>query len=342
MSALTNKEFSVIYKENFQPVLVELEKSRVELEKKIRKCYIPMRIFGVIALVGIVAVLLLNISIFHTVSFSFMLMVTEHFVFFLFTLGIVGTVGFGFYISRLKEKFRTELKKEVFIKIISLFDDVKISDNCNLISNEEISNMGLFPEYLSKYDDDIVTGSHKGCCFTIDECSLMTDTSSHTTYFSGLIVKVQMNKGFTGKTIVGAEEYIQRQRGYEDVQLEDIEFMAGMKVYSTNQIEARYLLTPSLMERLYALKEVFSVSRSATAVTSHKHLKMHEALCQDFVSVAFVDGNIYLFVPTKENFFEIDIDTSLLNEDKYFDIYCQLQLILSVIDYLKLDLKLGL
>ncbi len=41
------------------------------------------------------------------------------------------------------------------------------------------------------------------------------------------------------------------------VKLEDIDFSKDFSVFSTNQIEARTILTPTFMERMKKLKEIF-------------------------------------------------------------------------------------
>ena len=51
------------------------------------------------------------------------------------------------------------------------------------------------------------------------------------------------------------------------------------------------------------------------------------------VSVGFVNGYAYLFIPTSQNFFEISTSDTLLNPAKYYSIYLQLKAILSVIDH---------
>ena len=60
------------------------------------------------------------------------------------------------------------------------------------------------------------------------------------------------------------------------------------------------------------------------------------------VSAGFVEGYAYLFIPSYENFFEVDTSKTLLDPTQYYIIYKQLDSILSVIDHLNLDSKTGL
>ncbi len=107
-----------------------------------------------------------------------------------------------------------------------------------------------------------------------------------------------------------------------EIELEDVNFAKKFKVYSQDQIEARYLLTTSFMERLQNLQKVFF---------------------GDSVEVSFVNGRILFLIKTKKDFFEsasILKEFSLLKETKAF--FDQLEAIFSVIDILKLDQKIGI
>jgi hypothetical protein len=63
---------------------------------------------------------------------------------------------------------------------------------------------------------------------------------------------------------------------------------------------------------------------------------------RNIVSASFKEGFAYLYIPSHENFFEVDINKSLLNFEQYYKIYNELEAILSVFDYLNLDSKTGL
>jgi hypothetical protein len=85
--------------------------------------------------------------------------------------------------------------------------------------------------------------------------------------FRGVIVKLDFNKNFTGHTVVVPEneskilgglfgESSTRKRK-EIVRLENPDFENQFSVYSTNDQEARYLLTPKLMELVMEAQALF-------------------------------------------------------------------------------------
>ena len=72
-----------------------------------------------------------------------------------------------------------------------------------------------------------------------------------------------MNKSFNGKTIVRKDIglignwFRKTFTSLENVKLEDPTFEKRFEVFSDDQIEARYLLTVTFMERLTQLAETF-------------------------------------------------------------------------------------
>lgn len=281
--------------------------------------------------------------------------------------------------SRKKNSLQAALKKEVVSKILLLFGNLYFSNGSQALKPSEIRSTGLFPRFASKRDGDSLAGIYQECNFLINESKLTHTESTGSgknrsrktvVDFKGLIVKIQMKKNFSGITIVGLDGYIKKMRGFEPVELESVKFMQGRKVYSTDQIEARYLLTTSFMERLDELGKTFMQSSgqayygapdgkesSTEAVDSSidkfetEHNLVTNFLSKQFssmlrratgVSAAFVDGYVYLFIPSYFDFFEVDLDKTLFDFNQYYRIYNEIASILEIIDFLKLDQKLGL
>ncbi len=106
------------------------------------------------------------------------------------------------------------------------------------------------------------------------------------------------------------------------VTLEDPEFSQFYDVYSDDQVEARYILTPTFIERLKNIREVIGAF--------HVHCYV-ENQC------------ITLFIENPRDFFEIgSFNESINNKKIYQDIFVQLITIFNLIHYFKLDKKLGL
>ena len=74
--------------------------------------------------------------------------------------------------------------------------------------------------------------------------------------FRGVMIELDMPKSFSGHTFAYEMAFSAQplrnasHKGYDLIKLEDVDFSKRYTVYSTNQTEARYVLTPAFMERL--------------------------------------------------------------------------------------------
>ena len=107
---------------------------------------------------------------------------------------------------------------------------------------------------------------------------------------------------------------LDKSRG-ELVQLENPDFEKMFAVYSTDQVEARYILTPNLMERIYNFCEKHEIT----------------------VSMAFHNSNVFVGIPMSKDFFEPNIFRTLLNYDRSKEYHDDMQLALSLVDELNLN-----
>jgi len=106
------------------------------------------------------------------------------------------------------------------------------------------------------------------------------------------------------------------------VYLEDPEFNRRYKVYSNDQIEGRYLITPAFMERFKNIQTAFGTQN---------------------VKCSFVDDKFFLAIPTKQNAFEIgNLFTPLDNPKHLEKFFREFSSILLLMDYFKLDERTGL
>lgn len=136
-------------------------------------------------------------------------------------------------------------------------------------------NMGLVPSYDRASYEDMLTGTRGDLPFEFFEAHLeerrqSTDSKGRSstkwvTVFRGQVLAVHFAKPFQGTTRVYRDAGIfngliklgQKFSRHERVALEDPVFEKAFEVYSTDQIEARYILTPDFMERLLNLEKAF-------------------------------------------------------------------------------------
>ena len=106
-----------------------------------------------------------------------------------------------------------------------------------------------------------------------------------------------------------------------EIKLEDPEFEKRYKAYSSDEIEGRYLITPTFMERFRTLHTSFGTNK---------------AKC------SFYGDRVMFAISTRKNLFEIgDLFTPLTNPKQINTFLSEISAIFDLIDYFKLDEKTG-
>ena len=129
------------------------------------------------------------------------------------------------------------------------------------IDLQALNSESLFDDYDSAVADNEFFGAHRGLPISIATLLLTLGSGKQRRVsFEGLLVEVTLPRGLKGTTAViagsGAFEQLRhwlKTSSRRHIALEDPRFAAIYDVWSTDQIAARALLTPALMERLLAL-----------------------------------------------------------------------------------------
>lgn len=164
--------------------------------------------------------------------------------------------------------YRSEVKDEVYPHIFSFYGEKFHYSKSGLLSVDGLRLSGLIPQYDEENNEDYVSGEYRGVLLEFQESKLIKvsrsgNRRSERVVFQGMFLLLNMNKRFQGKTLVLKDGGIignwfkqnlsATPTKMEHVALEDPEFEKLFEVYGTHQIEARYLLTTSFMERLKKL-----------------------------------------------------------------------------------------
>lgn len=255
-------------------------------------------------------------------------------VFLLIALGVYFYL-FGF--NRKRVDFKTEYKKVVVGKLATYISD-QLVFTPNIFIPESTYNASKI--FLS--DPDIYTGEDlvagKIGNTQIQFCELhtkdrQTDSRGRTTYvtiFKGIFFVADFNKHFNGQTYV-LSDFGERFLGAfgrmmqsinvgrpDVVRLEDPEFEKQFVVYSSDAVEARYILSPAFMQRLLEFKK-----RTGSNI-----------------QCSFVNNNIYLALPMKENLFESSLRRSVMNMNDVEEFYKDLLFCTSIVQTLDLDTRI--
>lgn len=225
------------------------------------------------------------------------------------------------------ESNRLSLKRKCMSKLLRVFGNIKWYNNSEVIKTDEIHKTGLFKVIADRFTDDEFVGDYHGVKFRMSETRFRVNEHVG---FTGVILAFEANKPFESHTIIVSKLAPDRHRSLnlEPVILEDPKFCRDYNVYSSDQIEARYLITPSLMERFRKLKVAFKTTDIACAFFKNK--------------VIFALDNEGLSGLSK-NLFEIDAYSAFTDDREAINIfYNELTSVLDMAAYFKLDEKTGL
>jgi Protein of unknown function (DUF3137) len=145
--------------------------------------------------------------------------------------------------------------------------------------------------------------------------------------FKGIVFCADFNKHFNSITVVkpkgfgGAfgKWFSQNVFGNKNiVELENVDFDKMFITESGDQVEARYILTPSLMEKLLELNQYANST----------------------ISISFIWSNVYIAFPLNHNYFEAPIFKSLLNADVLEKDLNMLRLMRHVVEELDLNTRI--
>lgn len=155
--------------------------------------------------------------------------------------------------------------------------------------------------------------------------------TSWSTIFQGLFIICEFNKHFQAQTVILPDtaqstfgsfigNWLQANNisRLELVKMDSPEFEKEFVVYSTDQIEARYILTHTLMSKLLHLKK------------KSKHP----------LYVSFIGGKIYMAIEYNKDLFEPSVFHSLLKYKIAMQYIQTLHLALGIVQELQLNQKL--
>ena len=192
--------------------------------------------------------------------------------------GLVGLFG------RNMKTSSTDEAKQLLIDKLSTVLGVRFSLSPHRLYGDQFEDLALVPGFDEATETDEVSGDFEGVDFVLQEAKLETIERTRTgrgttglavslvltatkqgnrnTVFHGLLGAFEFHKSFSSLTIGRSDRGVLNKLSNvfvsgERVRLESPEFEDLFEVYSDDQVEARYLLTPAFMERMVELHRRF-------------------------------------------------------------------------------------
>ncbi len=223
----------------------------------------------------------------------------------------------------------SSLNEVVFRKIIKFMNPTLEYIPIGHVGLAEFLESGLYQEKNYAIEgNDLISGRHNGVPFIACELwvshkrNFSDEKESPDNVFSGQFFVAKFNKKFSSPVYVrprkGGGDYTHTIG--EKISLEDPEFMNMFEVYSPDQVEARYILTPTTMERI---KNIAKRSKG----------KFY---------IAFNNNKITITNDSNETKFGVGFFDSLTKDDNKLlvDFYETIRDQLSMIDELKLNVRI--
>jgi hypothetical protein len=232
--------------------------------------------------------------------------------------------------------YRARFKKDVVAEIFRAVMPRASYSPDSYIKPEIFHQSAIFNPSGNLRGDDLVRGHIGGTPFEACELSSMhssNDNKKPPEGFHGIFFHIDFNKTIHGHTIVQPQNAVglrlKSRSGLSRVALEDPVFEARFEVYSSNPVEARYILTPALMERIVEVQSqtdkriclAFVANRAFVAV--HYGRQLFEpaiATTTSYESIARMADNFRLAelvvheLDLNTRIWTKDIDARLLNE----------------------------
>lgn len=235
--------------------------------------------------------------------------------------------------------YKVDTKYMVMEQIIKFFGDYKYERNMS-ISTKIIEKSALFGPLSRKESDDYFEGTYNGVKMQVSEERIVRAVSTpkgkrESIVFKGVLILLDMNKSFSGQTVVyddwGFFNFMmsspkclvnQQNVKLDHVRLEDSIFEKQFEAFSSDQIEARYLLTTAFMERILEIKRLFHGKK---------------------IQFSFFDNELLIAISTRKDMFETtSLFTTTARYGKMREVVSQFYSIFSIIDILKLDKRIGM
>jgi hypothetical protein len=315
----SSSQLTDFYYKELHPSLSELEKTRLHILSQFKW-------YGTIAAVIFVIIALWigkNFGLFHPLMIGI-------------TIGFIALASIIY--RNMIQGYAKDFKSKIITPLIAAIDPHLLYNPDFMISQHLFSRSALFNHAIDRYSgNDYVKGAIDSVTLEFSDIHAeyqTKDSKGRTqwhTLFRGQFFVAEFNKHFKSRTVILpdlAEKtfgnliggWLQSKNTSRDsvVQLDDPEFEKKFVVYGNDPIEARYILTHSMMRRIVEFQK-----------------KISYPLC-----ISFVHNHIHIAIATKKNLFEPAILTSLLDYKQVMEYVNALNNTIGLVEELKLNEKL--
>ncbi len=314
----SSKELKNIYESELKPKLASMEAERLTVKKwKYLTTLVVVLLFIVFSFFG---------SFFNPLFYYPII------------IGLIASaIIFGFKYTTTYSVYKKRFKAQIVEKIIEFINPNYHYFSKRYIPSKDYINSGIFPTKMDRYTgDDLVEGIIDKTPFTFSEIKSEykregTDSKGNRTVewytiFKGLFFVAEFNKTLNKHTFVVPEKTKVSLFGKERkkvssygelVKLENPTFEKIFSVYGDSQQEARYVLTPTMMEAMVKMQQKYGKK----------------------MFFSFIDSKVYCAIPIKKDMFEPKVRKGIEYKD-IEEMYLLFGLIETIINEMNLNTRI--
>lgn len=311
--------------QSLQPVFAAFDEMQLKHEEEkartLRNCLITMGV----ALIGALAVLL---TVQNMMIFGIIICLSA----------VICIAMYSTKSSSFANYYRSRYKQDVFARVTSALAPGMTYHPQHFIAENDYTGCGLQSSRIDRYSGQDYFEGHVGGTHLIfseihaeREESRKDSKGNRRTYwvtvFKGIFFMADFPKHFQGQVIIEPDVaeatfgWLGRKlQGMSSdlVRLENPEFEKAFKVRATDQVEARYLLTPSFQDRLLELRKFWGGK----------------------IGMSLLRSNLYLAIPNREDWFECSSKVRAGDRAQIERFASQLIAVLNVVNQLDLNTRL--
>jgi hypothetical protein len=178
---------------------------------------------------------------------------------FVILYSVLGVGAWGLAISGPRARYATAFKTDLFPRLLKPYGDLRYTVG-TVPDLARLRETGMMPDFDSATADDAIEGAYCSFPLRITELCLTKKAGKNTRdVFRGLLIDLAVDTRMLGVTVVSdnTPDAARRERalGLQNIRLEDPVFNNVYRVSGNDQVEARAVLNPAVMERLLVMAD---------------------------------------------------------------------------------------
>jgi hypothetical protein len=178
---------------------------------------------------------------------------------FILVMGITGFLAWIYATAGPASRYALAFKQKLLPRLLARYGELTHAIG-DLPPIARLVEVGLLPIHDTASADDTIRGTYRGRTIRISELSLVRNQGKRNkAAFNGLLIEMTVSPPFASTTLITENDALNNttisDHSLQRVRLEDPRFDEVYRVFGTDQIAARAVLMPAVMEKLLVLAD---------------------------------------------------------------------------------------